>query len=155
MRPREGTSKGRVSWLLRQLQAGPDDLKVEGRVAYRSASLVAPLAAIKADPSVIYPEKGREIRSFVLSATSNMGLKRDNGRGSFADGVVGAAEDFYAQVLQKLRAWEEAPPQLKKQPEPEESVEEVIAELVGVEPDKIAEIDDELGQADEPAQSAP
>jgi len=58
-------------------------------------------------------------------------------------------------VLQKLRAWEEAPPQLKKQPEPEESVEEVIAELVGVEPDKIAEIDDELGQADEPAQSAP
>ena len=153
--PREGTSKGRVSWLLRQLQARPDDLKVEGRVAYRSASLVAPLAAIKADPSVIYPEKGREIRSFVLSATSNMGLKRDNGRGSFADGVVGAAEDFYAQVLQKLRAWEEAPPQLKKQPEPEESVEEVIAELVGVEPDKIAEIDDELGQADEPAQSAP
>jgi len=139
--PREGTSKGRVSWLLRQLQTAPDDLKVEARVAWRAASLVATLAGIRSDPYVIYPEKGRDIRGFALSATSNMGLKRDSGRGSFADGVVIAAEDFYANVLQKLRPWKEAPPQLKKQQGKEEPIEEVVAELIGVEPDQIADME--------------
>lgn len=139
--PREGTSKGRVSWLLRQLQGAPDELTVEVRIAGRSTSLAAPLAAVRAEPSIVYPEKGRDIRAFVLSATSNMGTKRDSGRGSFADGVVSAAENFYEQVLQKLRPWKAAPPQLRKPQDAEEPVEEVVAELVGVEPSQIAAID--------------
>jgi hypothetical protein len=141
--PREGTSKGRVSWLLRQLQGAPDGLTVEVRVAGRSASLAAPLAAVRAEPLIVYPEKGRDIRGFVLSVTSNMGTKRDAGRGSFADGVVTAAESFYELVLQKLRAWKAAPPQLRKQQDTEEPVEEVVAELVGVEPSQIADVSGE------------
>jgi hypothetical protein len=139
--PKEGTPRGRVSWLLRQLQTAPDNLKVEAQVAWRSSSLVATLGEVRADPSVIYPEKGKELRGFALSLASNMGLKRDSGQGSFADGVVKAAEGFYADVLQKLRAWKEAPPQLKKQEE--EPIEETVAELVGVEPKQIAEIDED------------
>lgn len=131
--PREGTSKGRVSWLLRQLQGAPDELTVEVRIAGRSTSLASPLAAVRTEPSIVYPEKGRDIRAFVLSANSNMGTKRDSGRGSFADGVVSAAENFYEQVLQKLRPWKAAPPQLRKPQDAEEPVEEVVAELVGVE----------------------
>jgi hypothetical protein len=112
------------------------------RVAGRSASLAAPLAAVRAEPLIVYPEKGRDIRGFVLSVTSNMGTKRDAGRGSFADGVVTAAESFYELVLQKLRSWKAAPPQLRKPPDTEEVIEEV-AELVGVEPAQIANIGDE------------
>jgi hypothetical protein len=56
--PEEGTSKGRVSWLLRQLPTAPDNLKVEARVAYRSAPLAANLSAVRGDPSIVYPDKG-------------------------------------------------------------------------------------------------
>lgn len=141
--PREGTSKGRVSWLLRQLQSAPDDLTIEARVAGRSASLAAPLSAARTNPSLLHPDKGRDIRTFVLSFTSNMGLKRDSGRGSFADGVSGGAENFYEQVLQKLRPWKAAPPQLRKPQDKEEPVEEIVADLVGVEPSQIASIEDD------------
>jgi hypothetical protein len=71
--PREGTSRGRVSWLLRQLSTAPDGLKVEARLAYRSNPLAAPLAAVREEPSVIYPEASKEIRGFGLSLSSNMG----------------------------------------------------------------------------------
>ena len=139
--PREGTSKGRVSWLLRQLPTAPDGLKVEARVAYRSAPLAATLAAVRTDPSVIYPDSSKEIRGFVLGLSSNMGSKRDASRGSFVQSVLDSSETFYGEVLQKLRPWKAAPPKLKKSTEPEESAEEAIAEVVGVEPEQIAPID--------------
>jgi hypothetical protein len=142
--PREGTSRGRVSWLLKQLQTAPEYVAVEARVAGRSSSLVAPLSAARDDPSLLYPEKGRDIRTFGLSTTSNMGLKRDGGRGGFAEGVVHDVETFYEQVLQKLRPWKAAPPQLRKAPDKEEA-EEVVADLVGVEPSQIGDVRDELG----------
>ncbi len=138
--PKEGTSKGRVSWLLRQLQTAPENLKVEARIAYRSTPLAAALSAVRDDASLVYPEGGREIRGFTLSVASNMGLKRDSGRGSFVESVMTAAETFYADVLQKLRAWKPAPPQLRRSAERETPPEAVVAELVGVEPQDIAEL---------------
>jgi hypothetical protein len=144
--PKDGTSKGRVSWLLRQLQSAPDGLKVEARVARSSVTLAAPLSAVRTDPSIIYPEKGREIRGFTISATAGMGMNRSTGRGSFSDGVVEVAESFYELVLQQLRPWNAPPPRLRKQQEPD-SPEEVVADLVGVEPSKIADLDQEQGPA--------
>jgi hypothetical protein len=138
--PKEGTSKGRVSWLLRQLQIAPENLKIEARIAYKSTPLAAALSAVRGDASLIYPEGGREIRGFTLSIASNMGLTRDNGRGSFVESVMNAAETFYGDVLQKLRAWKPAPPQLKRSAERETPPEAVVAELVGVEPQDIAEL---------------
>ncbi len=138
--PSEGTSKGRVSWLLRQLQAAPENLKLEARVAYRSTPLAAPLSAVRENASVLYPEGGREIRSFRVSVTSNMGLKRDNGRGSFVESVMSGAETFYGEVLQRLRPWKPAPPKLKKSAEKETTPEAAVAELVGVESEDIAEL---------------
>jgi len=41
--PKEGTSKSRVSWLLRQLHTAPENLKIEARIAHKSTSLAAPL----------------------------------------------------------------------------------------------------------------
>lgn len=141
--PREGTSRGRVSWLLRQLSTAPDGLKVEARLAYRPIPLAAPLAAVREEPSVIYPEAGKEIRGFGLSLSSNMGSKRDAGRGSFVESVLTATETFYGEVLQNLRPWKAAPPRLKKSMEPEESPQEAVAEIIGVEPEQIAAVDNE------------
>jgi hypothetical protein len=143
--PREGTSRGRVSWLLRQLSGAPDGLKVETRVAYRSAPLAAHLSAVREDPSVIYPDPGKEIRGFGLTLSSTMGAKRDAGRGSFVESVLNATETFYGEVLQKLRPWKAAPPKLKKAAEPGESPEEVVAEVIGVELQQIAPVEEEPG----------
>jgi len=138
--PKEGTSRGRVSWMLRQLQGAPDNVKVEAKAAYRSTPIAAPLSAVREDPSVIYPEAGREIRVFILSLSSNAGLKRDDSRGSFVESVVSATERFYGEVLQKLRAWKAAPPKLKKSGEQEETPAETVADILGIEPTQIGEV---------------
>lgn len=146
--PREGTSRGRVSWLLRQLSTAPDGLKVEARLAYRSTPLAASLAAVREAASVIYPDAGREIRGFGLSLSTNMGLKRDAGRGSFVESVLTASETFYGEVLQNLRLWKAAPPKLKKTVEPGGSPEESVAQIVGVDPQQIAPVTDEQPNPD-------
>jgi hypothetical protein len=133
-----------VSWLLRQLQTAPENLKIEARIAYKSTSLVAPLSAVRDNAATLYPEGGKEIRGFTLSLASNMGLKRDSSRGSFVESVLNVAEAFYGDVLQKLRTWKPAPPKLKKPAEKEVSPETAVAELVGVEPDDIAELPSEV-----------
>ena len=140
--PREGTPKGRVSWLLRQLQAAPGNLTVEARVTWKATSLTSPLSAVQENPSVLYPEKGHEIRSFTLSLASNMGTKRDSGRGSFAESVISISRTFYGEVLEKLRGWKAPPPKLKRPAEEDESRQEAVAELVRVEPEHIAEVEE-------------
>lgn len=111
--PKEGRSKGRLSWLLRQLQGAPEDLRVEAKVARSQASLAEPLAAARAKPESLHPPGGRDIRAFDLSLARNMGLNRDRGRGSFIDSVSDATEDFYGLVLQNLRVWKPSPPKLR------------------------------------------
>ena len=90
-----------------------------------------------------------------MSIASNMGLKRDNGRGSFVESVVNAAEAFYGDVLQKLRPWKPAPPKLKKPAEKDVSPETAVAELVGVEPDDIAELPSEVVERGSASVAAP
>lgn len=124
--PKEGRSKGRVSWLLRQLQNAPESMNIEARVARSPASLAASLRAARSTPDVLYPDASKEIRQFRLSFTQNMGQKRSAGKGSFINSVVDTTMDFYGNVLQDLRAWKARPPKLKKPPkEPSETLEEL------------------------------
>lgn len=127
--PREGRSKGRVSWLLRQLQNTPGTVRIEARVLRWSGSLATSLDAVREDPETLYPEQGREIRQFALTSTRNMGSKRDAGQGSFIDSVVSTTTEFYSDVLQNLRGWKAPPPKLKKAPEEEHPVKEGTVEL--------------------------
>jgi hypothetical protein len=99
---------------------------------------------VREDAATLYPEGGREIRGFTLSVASNMGQKRDSSRGSFVESVVTAAEAFYGDVLQNLRTWKPAPPKLKKPAEKGVAPETAVAELVGVEPEDIAELPSEV-----------
>jgi hypothetical protein len=135
--PALGTSKGRVSWLLRQLENAPDSLKLEAKVSRSAISLAATLKQAKDSADSLYPERSKEIRQFVLSASRNMGLKRDSGRGSFVDSVVSATEDFYREVLQNLRAWKAPPPKLREAP-PETAVEAIV-EVLNVPEESVAD----------------
>lgn len=133
--PQEGRSKGRVSWLLRQLQTASESIKVETREARSGATYAATLANARENAEVLYPRKDREIKQFRISLSRNMGLKRDAGKGSFIESVVRTAEDFYGEVIQNLRVWKAAPPKLQKkasdeEPAPEELVPPAIRDEV-------------------------
>lgn len=116
--PKEGRSRGRVSWLMRQLATAPDDTRVEAKLARSQSSLAESLGRVRAEPHAIYPPGDREIRGFDVSLSRNMGLKRDDSKGSLIDSVLGGTEDFYRLILQNLRAWKPAPPKLKPKEDP-------------------------------------
>jgi hypothetical protein len=128
--PADGRSKGRISWLLRQLQEAPEALKIEVKTTRSQTTLAASLSGARGDPQILYPEQPREVRRFMLTLSRNMGLKRDGSRGSFAESVLTTTEDFYRGVLQGLRPWKPQPPKLKK-PAPEDIVEDV-SELLDI-----------------------
>lgn len=129
--PRDGRSKGRVSWLLRQLQKAPDQVKVDARITYSPSGLTAMLAALRERPELLYAEKGKEIRQFTLSLSRDMGLKRDASRGSFITSVISTTKDFYAGVLQNLGTWKARPPKLPSQA----PLDEVVAHAAEVQPE--------------------
>jgi hypothetical protein len=137
--PREGRSRGRVSWLLRQVSNAPDGIIVEVRTNRRGDSLAAPLGQARTTPGMLYPERNREVRQFVLSMNRNMGMKRGGIQGSFIDSVMTTTKDFYAEVVQGLRAWKAPPPKLKKHPE-----EEQVAELPSTVQDAVEHASDEM-----------
>jgi hypothetical protein len=126
--PREGRSKGRVSWLLRHLQQAPDGLRIEA-AASRAETKADLLGMVRENPEVLYPDQGKDLKYFVLTMTRNMGLKRDASKGSFADSIMTTAEEFYSEVLQNLRAWKASPPKLKREAEEAKEAPEIPREL--------------------------
>lgn len=120
--PKEGQSRGRLSWLLRQLQKAPPDLTVEAKISRLSTTLSATLGAVREDPSVLLPDRTREIRGFRLTLTRDLGLNRAGSRGSFIDGVLLNVKTFYGDVLQKLTAWKPRAPKLRTGPVEEQLV---------------------------------
>ncbi len=109
--PRDAKSRGRVSWLLRQLQKAPPNVAIESLAAWKS-SMNATLASAREDPTLLVPANGREIREFRISLTRDLGLNRAAGRGGFIDSVIGAVKLFYGEVLQNVTAWKPRAPRL-------------------------------------------
>jgi hypothetical protein len=126
--PQQGRSRGRVSWLLRQLPDAPDHLKIESRAAYASGTLARPLRDARLEPEGLFPDDDREIKEFKLTLTRVPGLNRDSGKGSFAESAVELTKEFYAQVLQPLRPWKEAAPKLQRRTPETADVEELVVE---------------------------
>ncbi len=124
--PKEGQSRGRLSWLLRQLQKAPPDLTVEVLLARTSQTLSARLGQIRDDPASVLPDRTREIRGFRLSLSRDLGLNRQAGRGSFIGSVLTNVKTFYGEVLQHLTAWKPRAPKLRTAEGP---VEREVADL--------------------------
>jgi len=117
--PREGRPTTRVKWLVRQLKAAPDSVRVESFALHaRGPGQSELLAAVREDPAVLVVDPARELKSFRVEMSTPTGTKRGRGRGAFIDSVLAAIDTFYSDVLQNLKAWSAAPPRLR---EPEES----------------------------------
>lgn len=105
--PREGRPLTRVNWLLRQLpDHAPDSLRVEAILAGgRGASTAQLLGKLRAEPSVLLPADGRDIRAFTITYELPMGPKRSAASGSLIHSVRAVTTALYADVVQHLRPW--------------------------------------------------
>ena len=52
--PREGRTKSRFNWLIRQLKQAPDDLLIEGSFPNVRTTTAAKLGEVREDPTPLY-----------------------------------------------------------------------------------------------------
>lgn len=115
--PGEGRPATRVKWLTRQLGEANDSLRVEAFVARaRGAGTAELLGAVRDDPKILVRDPKKELKTFRVAATHKLGTKRGRGRGALIDSVLDVLNDFYRDVVQHLKAWRAAPPQMRQLP---------------------------------------
>lgn len=113
--PREGRQTTRVNWLVRQLRNAPDSLRVEAFAAHaRSGSTASLLKEVREDPAVLVQDPKKDLRSFRLALTNQLGTKRGRGRGGAIDSVLDAVDMFYGEVLQHIKGWTAVPPRMRE-----------------------------------------
>jgi hypothetical protein len=104
--PRDGRPLTRVNWLVRQLKAAPDALRVDAFAQYsRGASTSELLRDVRTNPGLLVGDAKRELRTFRLTLNGPMGTKRGQGRGSFVASVIELLDAFYADVVQIIKPW--------------------------------------------------
>jgi hypothetical protein len=133
--PRVGRPTTRVNWLVRQLREAPGDLCIEPITAWqRSRGAAKSLIQVREDSKVLIEDPKRDLRSFKLSLASEMGKKRGQGHGSFVSSVVGTVDRFYAEIVEHLKPWTQAPPKVKDEesPRPDESTAETTAQTYDI-----------------------
>jgi len=118
--PKSGRPTTRVNWLVRQLKAGPDRLRIEAFVINgRGPGAAELLGTIRENPAAVITDPNKELRSFRVAMSVPMGAKRGRGRGAFIDSVLDLVDSFYSEVVQHLKAWSAAPPRLREAPDAE------------------------------------
>jgi hypothetical protein len=116
--PKEGRPATRVNWLVRQLKAAPEGLRLEAFAAHgRGTSTAALLKDVRENPAALIADPAKELRSFRVALTSQLGTKRGRGRGAAINAVLAAVDTFYGEVLQYLKAWAAVPPKMREAPE--------------------------------------
>lgn len=120
--PREGRPPARVNWILRQLKAAPDDLRVEVRFANVRETTSLLLAEAREYPQrLLSPsDPKREPRVFTVTWTRPMGTKRGRATGSFVHDTRQQAFEFYGELVQNLKAWQPKAPKLRDEREPDD-----------------------------------
>ena len=112
--PKTGKTTTRINWLLRQLKLSAPDVRLESWGMRSRSSMSDLLANVRNKPSLLIPSNNREIVSFTVSLIRPMGLKRSVGKKSFIDSVLNTIDNFYADVVQRLREWQPSAPRLQK-----------------------------------------
>lgn len=113
--PADGRPTTRVNWLVRQLRAAPEALRIEAHAAFSRRSDTAELLRdVREKPELLIAEPGKPPRWFRVALSRTLGSKRGRGRGSFIDSVLDAIHTFYGEVMQDLEAWSPAPPRIRE-----------------------------------------
>jgi hypothetical protein len=113
--PKEGRPASRINWLLRQLKDAPDNLRIEVRFAGARETSSLLLGEAREYPQRLLSagDPKREPRTFTLTLTRPMGLKRGKATGSFIHDTRAQAFEFYRELVQNLKAWQAKPPKLR------------------------------------------
>jgi hypothetical protein len=116
--PREGRSKSRFNWLLRQLKQAPDDLLIEASFPNARATTAARLGEVREDPTPLYypPDSKREPKTFIVTQSRPMGQKRGRTEGSFVRETSAQTVTFYRDIVQNLKGWYAPAPKLHTEP---------------------------------------
>jgi hypothetical protein len=112
--PREGRPTTRVNWLVRQLKNAPGQLCIEAATAWHGRGPARTLDQAREDPKSVITDPVHEVRTFTLSSASNAGPARGQGQGSFVNSVLAAVDTFYADVVQHIKPWPQAPPKVRE-----------------------------------------
>jgi hypothetical protein len=112
--PREGKPASRLTWILRQLESAPADLRVTVSLANVRETTSLLLGDVRDNPrGLLSPtDPKREPRSFELALTRPLGLKNGRGQGSFVREMRRQVIDFYDGVVQNLKPWQAKAPKL-------------------------------------------
>ncbi|HVA06565.1 MAG TPA: hypothetical protein VNG12_07505, partial [Acidimicrobiales bacterium] len=112
--PRQGRQATRVSWLVRQLKDAPDGLRIDAHAVGSHSTTSELLRVLREHPEALIEDPKRDLRTFRITASSPLGMKRGTGRGGFIDSVLAAIDGFYGAVVQHVRPWTTHAPQLPK-----------------------------------------
>jgi hypothetical protein len=117
--PRDRGPLPRVSWVLRQLESAPDDLRITVSFSNVSETASLLLRDVRENPrGVLSPtDLKREPRCFELALTRTLGLKNGKGHGSFVRETRRQVVDFYREIVQNLKTWQPRAPKLPDKPE--------------------------------------
>lgn len=113
--PKQGRPATRINWLLRQLKSAHPNVRLESRAARAKSTMADLLSNVQKNPALLIPDGNREIVSFTVSLARPMGLKRATGKGAFIDSVLHTLDEFYGDVVQRLREWQPPAPKLRNQ----------------------------------------
>lgn len=113
--PPEKRPMTRVNWLLRQLKDAPPELRIDAFFPNTREPTSNLLGEARERPQrVFHPtDPRRDPKTFTVALSRQMGMKRGKGQGSFVRETRRQVLDFYALVMQDLKAWQPRPPQLQ------------------------------------------
>ncbi|MBN4046809.1 hypothetical protein JYT90_00670 [bacterium AH-315-P07] len=111
--PKTGRSSTRINWLLKQLKDTTLKVRLDSWAARSRESLSEMLDTARNDQALLVPANNKDIAKFTVTLSRNMGLKQRTGsKGSFIDSVIAAIDDFYRDVVQRLKEWQPPAPKL-------------------------------------------
>lgn len=139
--PSDKGAKGRVGWLIRQLDDAPGGLVIESYAKNAKNGIAASLGAVRDDPMLLLGPDKKEPAKFKLVARTELGANRRAGKKpGFVQSMVASIESFYGDILQDLVEYVPKAPKLKPTPElsrmPERELQSVplVAEPRAVRP---------------------
>jgi hypothetical protein len=114
--PGDRRNRGRVSWLLRQLDDGtPPDLVIEAWPRQARQPIATTLGQARGDAELLLDPDKRDILRFRVVQRAEMGQSRKDGGRSpgFIQSVTTLVNAFYGEVLQQVAPWSPPPPQAR------------------------------------------
>jgi hypothetical protein len=118
--PQDRGARPRVTWLIRQLEGAPDEIRVEAAYPNVRDTVAATLAEVRQDPARLLhaTDAKRGAKNFIVTLSKPMGQKRGRTEGSFVRETSAQTVTFYRDLVQNLKAWQPAAPRVQPESDP-------------------------------------